>query len=296
MLDLKGIITPVVTPFNRDAEQSINYDALKELIESLLAKGVAGIFILGSNGEFHVVNDEETMEMAEKTVEIVAHRVPVFVGVGRNSTNETIKLIRKIEKTGADAVTVINPYFILPTEEEVISHYKTIASSTAMPIILYNIPKSTKYNIPPQAVRELAEIDNVIGIKDSSGNMDNLSGYLEAVKGTNTKVLIGSDSKISQAIRLGASGAIAGTSNVITETVVALYDTLVNGNERQAEQLQERIEKIRSVLKFGTVPSVMKRLVELKGINVGPARKPVGELDRQLDDQLIDVLKYYGYR
>lgn len=296
MLDLKGIITPVVTPFNRDAEQSINYDALKELIESLLAKGVAGIFILGSNGEFHVVNDEETVEMAEKTVEIVAHRVPVFVGVGRNSTNETIKLIRKIEKTGADAVTVINPYFILPTEEEVISHYKTIASSTAMPIILYNIPKSTKYNIPPQAVRELAEIDNVIGIKDSSGNMDNLSGYLEAVKGTNTKVLIGSDSKISQAIRLGASGAIAGTSNVITETVVALYDTLVNGNERQAEQLQERIEKIRSVLKFGTVPSVMKRLVELKGINVGPARKPVGELDRQLDDQLIDVLKYYGYR
>ena len=124
--------------------------------------------------------------------------------------------------------------------------------------------------------------------------MENLKGYVEACKGTNMKVLVGSDSKIAPAIRLGAAGAIAGTSNVITEHVVRLYHALMEENNEEADRLQQDIEVIRAVLKKGTVPSVMKRSVELLGIPVGPARLPVLELEPQVDEEIKEMLKFYG--
>lgn len=293
-MKIEGIITPIITPFHRDDEQSINYEALKQLIDHLIDKGVNGIFILGSNGEFHVVSHEETIELTKKTVEYVHHRVPVYVGTGGNSTQEVIRLSKEVEKAGADALSVITPYFIPPTQEELIEHYRMIAASTSLPIVLYNIPKTTKINLSKETVAELAKIDNIKAIKDSSGDMDNLKGYIEAVKGTDTVVLVGSDSKIAPAIRLGAVGAIAGTSNVITEHVVGLYHDLMNGRDADADKKQEEIEYIRNVLKLGTVPSVMKRAVELLGIPVGPARLPVKEVGS--DIQIIDMLKKYGLK
>lgn len=293
-MKIEGIITPIVTPFHRDERQTINYDALEQLIDRLIEKAVSGIFILGSNGEFHVVNAEETVELAAKTVELVKHRVPVYVGTGGNSTREVIELSKRVEAVGADALSVITPFFIPPTDRELIAHYEKIAASTCLPIVLYNIPKSTKINLSKEVVQMLAKVDNIAAIKDSSGDMENLKGYVEACKGTNMKVLVGSDSKIAPAIRLGAAGAIAGTSNVITEHVVRLYHALMEENNEEADRLQQDIEVIRAVLKKGTVPSVMKRSVELLGIPVGPARLPVLELEPQVDEEIKEMLKFYG--
>ena len=175
-----------------------------------------------------------------------------------------------------------------------VEHYRMIAASTTLPIVLYNIPKSTKINLSKETVAQLAKIDNIKAIKDSSGDMENLKGYVEAVKGTDTVVLVGSDSKIAPAIRLGAVGAIAGTSNVITEHVVGLYHDLMNGDEEAADKKQEEIEYIRGVLKLGTVPSVMKRSVELLGIPVGPARLPVKEVEKEADQAIEEMLNKYG--
>lgn len=290
----EGIITPIVTPFNRDEEQSINYEAVEQLINHLIKKGVNGIFILGSNGEFHVIDESEKIAFAEKVIDIVDNRVPVYVGTGACSTKETVRLSQKMEEIGADALSVITPYFIKPTEEELFKHFEEVANSVKIPIVLYNIPKATGCNIPKEVVARLATIDNVKAIKDSSGDEDNLKGYIEAASGTNLKVLMGSDSKISIGYSLGATGAIAGTSNVITDVLVNLNKALNTNDIETAKVLQADIDVLRGILKYGTVPSVIKRSVELAGIAaVGPARKPVRETTLEVDEKIKEMLRHY---
>ena len=291
----EGIITPIVTPFHRDAQESINYEATKQLIDHLIEHAVKGIFILGSNGEFHVIDEEEKVAFAKRVIEIVNKRVPVFVGTGCCSTRETIRLSKKMEELGADALSVITPYFLKPTNANLYAHYKAVAESVNLPIVLYNIPKATGCPLDPELVNELADIENIKAIKDSSGEEERIQAYAKIAKEKDFKLLIGSDSKISYAYELGASGAVAGTSNVITDTLVALDRALRNKEQESAEKLQKDIDVLRGVLKLGTVPSAMKRAVELAGIaEVGPARMPVEELSKEDDEKIIEMLRYYG--
>ncbi len=294
MSRFEGIITPIVTPFNRDREQTINYAATEKLMDHLIEKGISGIFALGSNGEFHVISGSEKIEFVKKVVEIADHRVPVYAGTGTCSTQETICLSQKMENLGVDAVSIITPYFIKLSDRELIEHYTRIAKSIHIPIILYNIPQSTGHNLSKEVVKELAQIPNIMGIKDSSGDMENLKGYLESVAGTNMEVLVGSDSMIAAAIRLGAAGAVAGTSNLIPEVAVSLYKALLANDGAAAEKLQKKIEPLRTVLHMGTVPVMLKRSVELSGIPVGPARFPAIETGRREDEKIREMLNFYG--
>ncbi|MGG5330126.1 4-hydroxy-tetrahydrodipicolinate synthase [Enterococcus sp. AZ163] len=290
----EGIITPIVTPFHRDTEESLNIDAMKNLVDHLIDKGVSGIFPLGSNGEFHVINNEEKMQFTKEVITHVNKRVPVYVGTGACSTKETIELSKKAEELGTDVLSVITPYFIRPSEDELIAHYTRVAESVKLPILLYNIPKNTGINISKRVLKELAKIDNIQGIKDSSGEIDNLAGYIEIAKGTQLKVLVGSDSKILAGYQLGATGAIAGTSNLITEILVGLDAAYRAGDLSKAEQLQQEIEELRSVLKLGTVPVILKRSVELAGIaEVGTTRGPVMEPNSETDQRIKAMLSYY---
>lgn len=294
-MKMEGIITPIVTPFKRNASQEINYEATKELIDHLISHGVNGIFILGSNGEFHVIDECEKIEFTKKVVEFVDKRVPVYVGTGACSTRATIRLSKAVEAAGADALSVITPYFLKPTDENLYNHYKEIAESVNIPIMLYNIPKATGCPLNPELVERLADIPNIKGIKDSSGDVDNLKAYAEIAKRKDINLLVGSDSKISIAYDLGATGAVAGTSNVIVDTLVGLDKALRSGETELAEKLQKDIDVLRGVLKLGTVPSVMKRATELAGIaEIGPARKPVQELSAEDDEKIKEMLKYYN--
>lgn len=293
----EGIITPIVTPFHRDEDQSINYEATEKLIDHLIDHGVNGIFILGSNGEFHVVDENEKVEFAKKVIEIVNKRVPVFVGTGCCSTRETVRLSKKMEELGADALSVITPYFLKPTNANLYVHYKAVADSVNIPIVLYNIPKATGCPLDPELVDQLADIENIKAIKDSSGELERIQAYADIAKRKDFELLIGSDSKISYAYGLGATAAVAGTSNVIVDTLVSLDRALRAGESEKAEKLQKDIDVLRGVLNLGTVPSAMKRSVELAGIaEVGPARMPVQELSKEDDEKIIEMLKYYGLR
>lgn len=291
----EGMITPLVTPFERNHEQSINYQATEELVEHLISKGVDGLFLLGSNGEFHVLSKKEKLEFAKFVIDLVDKRLPVYVGTGSCSTKEAIELSQQMENLGADALSVITPYFIAPSEEEVYGYFKDIAESVSIPIVLYNIPKLTGCTISKKAVKRLSKINNIKAIKDSSGDVHTLKGYIEASRESDLKVLVGSDSKISIGYEMGASGAIAGTSNIITETLVKLNTALKKGHTEEAEKLQNDIETLRRVLKFGTVPSIVKRSIELAGIaQVGPARCPVKETAKEIDEKINSMLKEYG--
>lgn len=291
----KGIITPIVTPFMADDNQSIDYVETERLINHLIDKGVSGIFILGSNGEFHVIEEFEKLIFAKKVVEVVKGRVPVFAGTGVCSTRETIRLSQAMEKIGVDALSVITPYFLKPNDEELYQHFKDVAESVNIPIVLYNIPKATGCLISKETFERLVKVKNIKAIKDSSGDMTNLNDYIEVSKNTDVSVLVGSDSKILEAYKLGATGAIAGTSNVITEHVVNLDRAINDGNFDLAEKLQEGINVLRAVLPLGTVPSIVKRSMELAGIaKVGSARKPVFPTTDETDKKIMEMLNYYN--
>lgn len=291
-MEIKGIITAMVTPF--DENQKINETAARQLVDKLIGQGVHGLFILGTNGEFHVLSDDEKVEFAKIVIDQAAHRVPVYVGAGACGTQETIKLAQRMEAVGADALSVISPYFIAPTQQELADHYRKVAQAVNIPIIMYNIPKNTGINIEPETVKSLIGVKNIAGIKDSSGNMENMQGYIDAGAGTDFVVLVGSDSKILPALKIGAAGAIAGTSNVIAELDVSIYENYLKGNMEAAEQAQKDIDVLRGVLKLGTVPSVMKRAVTLLGINVGDARYPVSKLPAEADEKIKEALAYYN--
>lgn len=290
----EGIITPIVTPIKRDAEESLNLEAMEVLVDHLIEKGVSGIFPLGSNGEFHVLTSQEKIDFTKAVVNYVNGRVPVYVGTGVCSTKETIQLSKEAEAIGADALSVITPYFLRPTDEELIQHYTQVAESVNIPIILYNIPKATGINLSVNVLKALVQVENICGIKDSSGDLNNLKAYIEVAKGTQIKVLVGSDSKILAGYQMGATGAIAGTSNLITKTLVDLDKAFHAGELEEAQKLQLEIEELRKVLPLGTVPSILKRAVEMAGIaEVGPAKKPVQEPSRQTDIEIKKMLSYY---
>lgn len=290
-MKLKGIITAMVTPF--DKNQEINSQATKQLINKLINAGVDGIFILGTNGEFHLLTYDEKIAFAKLVINEVNKRVPVYVGTGGNSTREVISLSKIMEALGADALSVITPYFLVPTQKEVISHYKAVAKSVQIPIILYNIPKNTGINLEAGTVSELAKVKNIAGIKDSSGKIENIQSYIEATKGQDFCVLSGSDSLILKALQIGATGAIAATSNLLTDIDVSIYQNFLNGNIKAAEKAQKDIDVLRTVLKLGTVPSILKKSVELSGIPVGPARLPVTEPNAETLKKIKEMLNYY---
>lgn len=293
-----GIITPIVTPFNDDETQTINYQATDQLIDHLIKNGVNGIFPLGSNGEFNVLTIKERNEFASHVINYVNHRVPVYVGTGACSTNEAVYLSRKAEELGADALSVITPYFFKLRDEDIYDYYKQIAESVKIPIILYNIPGNTQNNINPKVLDQLAEIPNVAGIKDSSGNTESIDAYLKVVqKHENLHFLIGSDSKISYAFERGATGAIAGTSNLLVKNVVALNNALRSGDIETAKKMQESLNPLRKIMHEAPVPSVLKRAVTLAGIaNVGNARKPEIAPNETLNQEIKELIVEYNLK
>ena len=292
---LEGLITPIMTPFNRDEKQSINYEGTKQLVDYVIENGVDGIFVLGSNGEFTVVSKEEKLEFTKKVVEFAAGRVPVYAGPGYCSTFETIETAKEMEKLGVSALSVISPYFVKLTDDELYEHFKEVAESVNIPVILYNIPRMTGNPISKEVFERLSTVKNIAGIKDSSRDLDNLQNYIEVAKEHNLKVLVGSDGIIMTGYKMGASGAIAGMSNVIPKVMSNLFKALKEGNDEEAEKWQEEVNYIRSVNKKATMPVVLKRALELGNLaQAGPARKPAKESTPELDEEIKEMLKHYG--
>lgn len=289
---LNGIITAMVTPF--ESSGNIDIKATEILIEKLIANGVQGIFVLGTNGEFHVIENDMKIKFAKKVVEIVAKRVPVYAGAGGNSTDEVIKLGKQMIAVGVDALSVITPYFVSLKENELYNHYKMIAENLAIPIVLYNIPKNTGINLSFEQVSKLSKISNIIGIKDSSGDINNIAGYIDNTSRNEFSVLSGSDSLILKALKIGATGAISATSNLLTTNNVEIYKQFIAGNLDKAEQWQQSLEEFRRILKYASIPSVLKQSLSLSGIEVGVPRLPVLPVTNPNDNQdIVNTIKNY---
>jgi len=287
----QGLITPVTTAL----DQNENFDAglYRDFIDYLIEAGVSGIFPMGTNGEFYAFSQDEKLEIIKTAVEAVHGRVPVYAGTGCVTTKETIEFTKRVEALGVDCLSVISPYFVAVTQDDLLEHFSAVADSTDLPMLLYNIPARTGNNIAFQTVKKLLENhENIIGIKDSSGNFDNTLKYIENTC-PRIQVLAGSDSLILWTLLAGGTGAISGCSNVFPELMVSIYKYWQAGDIAKANEAQKKIRPFRNVMQMGNPNSVVKLAVNMRGKNVGPARRPSNCTSQKIKDALTEVFKLY---
>lgn len=291
-IELKGIISPILTPMHED--ESINFEELRNQVDRMIDNGVHGIFPFGTNGEGYILSAEEKRAVLEVVVEQTAGRVPVYAGTGAISTKETIEQSKMAQEVGADVLSIITPSFAVASQEEIYTHYKTVAEAVDLPIVLYNIPARTGNAIAPATVARLAQIENIIGAKDSSGNFANILGYIEAGKSkTNGKfyTLSGNDQLIIWTLLAGGTGGIAGCANVYPRTMASIYDLFVEGKIEEAKAANESIQTFRNCFKYGNPNTVVKTAAALLGNNVGKCRAPFNQLPEEGIEALKKVLE-----
>lgn len=290
MFKPQGIITPILTPLT-EAEK-FNEKEMRNQINRLINAGVSGIFALGTNGEFYAFSQEEKIEIIKVAVDEVNGRVPVYAGTGCITTKETIELSKMAKNLGVDVLSIISPYFAGISQDDLYRHYSSVAEAVDLPMLLYNIPARTGNNIAYTTVKKLAKYQNIIGIKDSSGNFDNTLKYIENTD-PRLNVLAGSDSLILWTLMAGGTGAISGCSNVFPELMVSIYKFWAEGNIEAANEAQKKIRPFRNVMQMGNPNSVVKRAVNLLGYPVGPAREPSNCNNPEIDAALLEVFKLY---
>ncbi len=284
----KGIIPAMVTPFNRD--ESLNEEALRELTRFLIAGGVHGLFAVGSQGEFWALDFEEKKRVIEVVVEEANGRVPVYAGSGATTTREAVRLTQMAAAAGADFVSVITPFFISPSPDELYDYFVAVAKASKVPVILYNNPGRTGVNMGVDLVARLAQVDNIAGIKDSSGDMT-LTGEFIRRCGPNFAVLAGRDTMILSTLLYGGKGSIAATANVAPRLIVEIYDAFVAGDMPRALAAQYRLAPLRIAFEMGSFPVVIKEALELMGIAAGPARAPVKGISEEKRAKLREIVK-----
>jgi 4-hydroxy-tetrahydrodipicolinate synthase len=287
---LHGIIPPVVTPMT--ADQEIDLPGLRKHIDLMLARGVHGIFVLGTTGEFYALDDREKQQVIAAAVEHCRGRSPVYAGTGAETTREVVRLTRLAEKEGASGVSVITPYFLKPNQSELADHFRRVAESTALPVVLYNNPATCGgLSIEPDTVARLAEIPNIIGIKDSSGDLQNTIEIIRSTPRETFAVLNGRDTLILAALEFGAQGAIPASCNIAPDLCVGIYESFVKGDTVAAKAFQSRLHPIRMAMALGTGNGAIKEAMALLGRPAGPNRSPIAPLSDEKRQKLRQILE-----
>lgn len=291
--DIYGIIPAVVTPFDND--EKVNEKAFRNIINYLISKGVHGLFVVGSQGEFFSLAMDEKKRLIDVAVEETNGRIAVMPNTGEITTRDSIELCKHAEKAGADAVSIITPFFITPSQDELFSHFKAICDSISIPVYAYNNPDRTgglALNI--KTITKLIEAaHNFKGIKDSSGDMTN---FLELIRLTpkDFKVIMGRDTLICSALIAGGAGAIAATANVAPALIVGIYNAVRANDLEKAKELQRKLAPLRIAFGLGSFPVVVKDALTMMGIPAGKCRRPIESLKEDKIAQLRQILSGMG--
>jgi len=288
----EGILPALITPFAEDGKQ-VNEEALRNLISRCIELGVSGVVPCGTTGEFVNLTVEEKKRVIEVVVDQVNGKVKVVAGTGASGTDQALEMTKYAKDAGADAALIVTPFYLKPTDRGIYEHFDTIASQVDLPIILYNIPQCTGLPLPWQMVEDLAQIPNIVAVKDSSGQLSFILAVLEKVR-SKINVLCGHDEIVVGALAAGCSGAILASANVIPDVWVNIYDAIQKGNLKTAQEQQYKVQKIaRIIAKSGPVGT--KEALNMMGMKVGPVRMPLsvgGELTYEEREELrLDLEK-----
>ncbi|MDY4011816.1 MAG: dihydrodipicolinate synthase family protein [Fusobacterium gastrosuis] len=270
---LKGIYVPILTPVKNNEE--VDVDKLREHVNYIIEKGVHGILAHGSNGEFYMFDDDDYELITRVIVEETRGRVPVLMGIGAIRTSKAIKLAKMGERLGVDGISLLQPMFLKPTDEELFLYFKEIADSVPnLPVLLYNNPR-VGYTMSGDLVEKLArEVKNMKGMKDSSGDINQLMEFIRRTRDLEFKVFGGKDTMIYAALAVGAVGSVCSTANMFPEIVTAIYNEYANGNIKESLELQYRFNPVRIAQDKASFPVATKDMANIMGLNVGKPIKP----------------------
>ncbi|CZQ81003.1 MAG: 4-hydroxy-tetrahydrodipicolinate synthase [Trichococcus flocculiformis] len=293
MAIFEGSGVAIVTPFKDTENQEINYEVLEELIEFQIANGTDSIIIAGTTGEASTLTDEEQLDLIRFTVEKVNGRVPVIGGAGSNDTRHGVGLTRAVEATGVDAILSVTPYYNKTSQKGLIEHYKAIANSVKVPIVLYNVPGRTGQNITPESLVELAKIDNIVSLKDATGNFGQAVDNLRLL-GDRLDIYSGNDDTIIPLMSLGAKGVISVLANIAPKATAEMTHAWLDGDIKKAAAMQAEYKELIDCLFVEPNPIPVKAGMQLLGFNVGPMRLPLTDADQAVIDRLAAAMKKVG--
>jgi len=288
----KGVLPAVVTPFLSDQHQSLDLEGLRSNIATLLAAGVHGIVPTGSTGESATLSFEEHEKVVEVAVEAAAGKVPVLAGTGSNNTAEALRFTRAAKEIGADGALLISPYYNKPNRAGLIQHFTKLADLD-IPTVLYNVPGRTGQNLEPDLVVELAAHPNIVGIKEASGNIAQVSQIIEGTLDEEFTVISGDDNLTLPILALGGGGVISVAANVEPARMVRLYEAFKAGDWTTALELHYELSPLFRALFIETNPIPVKTAVGLRGMAAGPVRLPLAELNPKNAEILAEVLGRY---
>jgi 4-hydroxy-tetrahydrodipicolinate synthase len=286
----EGSIVALVTPFKNG---KVDEAKLRELVEFHIKNGTSGIVPCGTTGESATLTHEEHNRVIEVVIEAAKKRIKVIAGTGSNSTAEAIELTRYAEKAGADAALLLSPYYNKPTQRGLYMHYKAIADSVKIPIIPYNIQSRTAVNIEPETFQKLAQIKNIAGVKESSGNLEQIS-RIKLLCGPNFEIISGDDALTLPIMAVGGVGVISVVANIVPRDVADLVEAFRKGDIKKAQELHYKLLPLVRAMFIETNPIPVKTAMELVGMLEPELRLPLCHMSEENLAKLAEAVKKYG--
>lgn len=288
---IEGVIPPIVTPL--DASEQVIEPSLRQITDHIINGGVHGILALGSNGEFYGLEREQQERVVNILVDQSAGRVPVYLGIGEITTRECVRWARQAESMGVKAISVLHPMFLGPNDDELYDHFVAVAEATDLPVLLYNNPDRMRCGISANLLDRLADVPNIVGVKESSGDMTLTAEFIRRTRDRDFKVIAGRDILILSTLLYGGVGTVASSANVVPELVVSIYDKFKAGDLAGALEAQYQLAPMRMAYNLGSFPVVTKDYMRLLGFDVGepvlPNKRSSAENLAKLQ-QLLDEL------
>lgn len=286
----KGCGTAISTPFTNDG---VNFEALGKLLENQIQNNVDSIIVCGTTGEASTMTTKEKHDTIKFTVDTVAKRVPVIAGTGGNNTANAIEMCKMAEELGVDGLLIVTPYYNKTTQNGLIAHYTEIAKNTTLPIIMYNVPSRTGVNILPETCFELSKIENIIAIKEASGNLSQVAKIASLCK-ENLCIYSGNDDQILPLLSLGGYGVISVLSNIAPKYTHDMVQNFLDNNIEKAKEMQLNCLNLVDALFCEVNPIPVKEALNILGYNYGTPRLPLIELSEKGKNKLISAMKDFG--
>ena len=285
----RGVGTAIATPFTDDG---VNYDEYGKLLDDQIGAGVSAIIVCGTTGESATMSEEEKRQLIKYTIDKSNNKIKVIAGTGSNNTMQAIKMSKYAEEAGADGLLIVTPYYNKTTQDGLIAHYKAIADSVDLPIILYNVPSRTGVNILPETCYKLSQIDNIVGIKEASGDISQVA-KIANLCGDKFSIYSGNDDQVIPILSLGGKGVISVLSNVMPEYTVEMVNSYLNGYTVQAGRMQVEAIDMINALFCEVNPIPVKYALNKMGYDFGKPRLPLVELSDSNKEKVDKVLKKY---
>ena len=294
MAIFKGAGVAIVTPMTADGE--VNYEVLGEMLEAQIAGGTDAIIICGTTGESATLSEEEHSAVIRYAIKKVNKRIPVIAGTGSNCTATAIKLSKEAEKDGADGLLLVTPYYNKATQKGLIAHYTAIAKAVSLPIILYNVPSRTGFNLQPETIAALVKnVKNIVGVKEASGNISQIA-KVKLLCGDDIDLYSGNDDQVVPILSLGGIGVISVLSNVAPKETHNMVMDYLNGDVDKARQMQLKAIPLIDALFSEVNPIPVKKALNLMGWEAGPLRAPLTEMEASHAEVLKKTMKDFGIK